>query len=59
VAVPELKRSVFVIPLEFFKVTELILNDVAWSIAEAKRGAHARTCSPMPPSAASRDGSTL
>jgi hypothetical protein len=38
VPVPELKRSVFVIPPEFFKVNQkhvLILNDVAWSIADS------------------------
>jgi integrase len=43
VPVPELKRSVFVIPPEFFKVNRkhvLILNDAAWSIVEARRGVH-------------------
>jgi integrase len=43
VAVPELGRSVFVIPLEAFKSKRphvVILNDVAWSIIEAQRGVH-------------------
>jgi integrase len=43
VSVPELHRSVFVIPPEFFKANRkhvLILNDVAWSIVEARRGVH-------------------
>jgi integrase len=41
VKVPELKRSVFVIPPEFFKTQRrhvLMLNDVAWSIVERQRG---------------------
>jgi integrase len=40
VAVPELGRSVFVIPPEAFKTKRphvVILNDVAWSIVEAQR----------------------
>ena len=40
VAVPELGRSVFVIPPEAFKTKRphvVILNDVAWSIIEAQR----------------------
>jgi integrase len=43
VPVPELKRSVFVIPAEFFKTQRkhvLVLNDVAWSIVERRRGMH-------------------
>ena len=42
-AVPELERSVFVIPPEFFKTKRthvLILNDVAWNIVERQRGKH-------------------
>lgn len=41
--VPELGRSVFVIPAEAFKGKRphvLILNDVAWKIVEACRGRH-------------------
>lgn len=41
--VPELKRSVFVIPAEEFKGQRphvLVLNDVAWSIVEECRGQH-------------------
>lgn len=41
--VPELKRSVFVIPPEFFKTKRahvLVLNDVAWRITERQRGRH-------------------
>ena len=43
VAVPELGRSVFVIPPEAFKTKRphvVILNDVAWSIVEAQRSLH-------------------
>lgn len=43
VKVPELKRSVFVIPPEFFKTQRrhvLVLNDVAWAIVERQRGVH-------------------
>ena len=43
VAVPELGRSVFVIPPEAFKTKRphvVILNDVAWSIIEAQRSLH-------------------
>jgi integrase len=43
VAVPELGRSVFVIPPEAFKTKRphvVILNDVAWSIINAQRGLH-------------------
>lgn len=42
-AVPELKRSVFVIPPEQFKTKRehvLILNDTAWNIVERQRGKH-------------------
>lgn len=42
-AVPELKRSVFVIPPEFFKAKRthvLVLNDTAWKIVERQRGKH-------------------
>lgn len=42
--VPEVGRSVFVIPAAEFKSRRdhvLILNDVAWSIVEAQRGRHA------------------
>lgn len=41
--VPELKRSVFLIPPEHFKTNRhhvLILNDVAWRIVEECRGTH-------------------
>lgn len=44
VKVPELKRSVFVVPAAEFKGKRdhvLILNDAAWSIVEACRGQHA------------------
>lgn len=44
VPVPEIGRSVFVIPPEAFKTNRpyvLILNDTAWSIIEAQRGKHA------------------
>lgn len=44
VPVPELKRSVFVIPAEFFKTQRkhvLILNDVAWAIVQRRRGTDA------------------
>jgi integrase len=43
VPVPEIGRSVFVIPPEAFKTRRahvVILNDVAWSIIEARRGKH-------------------
>jgi integrase len=43
VAVPELGRSVFVIPPEAFKTKRprvVVLNDVAWSIVEAQRSLH-------------------
>ena len=43
VEVPEVGRSVFVIPPEAFKSKRahvVILNDVAWSIIEAQRGEH-------------------
>jgi integrase len=43
VAVPEIGRSVFVIPPEAFKSRRahvVILNDVAWSIIESQRGLH-------------------
>jgi len=43
VAVPELGRSVFVIPPEAFKTKRphvVILNDVAWSIVKAQRSIH-------------------
>jgi integrase len=43
VAVPELGRSVFVIPQEAFKSRRphvVVLNDVAWSIVEAQRSLH-------------------
>lgn len=43
VSVPEVGRSVFVIPPETFKSKSddvAILNDVAWSIVEAQRGSH-------------------
>jgi integrase len=41
--VPELERSVFVIPPEAFKTKRahvVILNDVAWSIIKSQRGKH-------------------
>ncbi|MGE3346092.1 MAG: tyrosine-type recombinase/integrase [Ramlibacter sp.] len=43
VAVPELGRSVFVIPAAFFKTRQehvVVLNDVAWAIVERRRGMH-------------------
>ena len=43
VKVPELERSVFVIPPEAFKTKRphvVILNDVAWSIINSQRGKH-------------------
>lgn len=43
VMVPELKRSVFVIPPEHYKTNRkhvLILNDTAWKIVQAQRGRH-------------------
>jgi len=43
VPVPELRRSVFVIPAEQFKGKRphvQILNDVAWSVVEGCRGMH-------------------
>lgn len=43
VSVPELKRSVFVVPPEAFKTGRqhvLVLNDVAWAIVERRRGLH-------------------
>jgi len=43
VDVPEVGRSVFVIPPEAFKSKRahvVILNDVAWSIIQAQRGQH-------------------
>jgi integrase len=43
VAIPELGRSVFVIPPEAFKTKRphvVILNDVAWAIIEAQRSLH-------------------
>ena len=48
VAVPEIGRSVFVIPPEAFKTKRphvVILNDVAWSIIEAQRGSIRSGCS--------------
>jgi len=44
VPVPEVGRSVFVVPAKAFKSKRdhvLILNDVAWRIVEAQRGRHA------------------
>lgn len=43
VSVPELGRSVFVIPAEFYKTNRkhvLVLNDTAWRIVERQRGRH-------------------
>jgi integrase len=43
VRVPEVGRSVFVIPPEAFKTKRphvVVLNDVAWSIIESQRGKH-------------------
>ena len=43
VSIPELGRSVFIIPPEAFKTKRphvVILNDVAWSIVEAQRSLH-------------------
>lgn len=43
VRVPELERSVFVIPPEFYKTNRthvLVLNDTAWRIVERQRGKH-------------------
>ncbi len=44
VSVPEVQRSVFVVPAAEFKGKRdhvLILNDVAWRVVEAQRGKHA------------------
>lgn len=44
VDVPELGRSVFVVPAEFFKTRRrdvMVLNDVAWAIVQRRRGQHA------------------
>lgn len=44
VVVPEIGRSVFVIPPEYFKSKRpyvVILNDTAWSIVQGQRGRHA------------------
>ena len=41
--VPEIERSVFVIPAEAFKTKRphvVILNDVAWSVIQTQRGQH-------------------
>lgn len=43
VAVPQIGRSVFVVPLDSYKSKRshvVILNDVAWSIVNAQRGKH-------------------
>jgi integrase len=43
VPVPELKRSVFVVPAACFKSGRqhvMVLNDVAWAIVERRRGMH-------------------
>lgn len=43
VAVPEIARSVFIVPPEAFKSRRphvVILNDAAWSIVQAQRGKH-------------------
>src|SRR4030095_1609290 len=43
VPIPELKRSVFVVPASEFKARRahvVILNDAAWSIIETQRGKH-------------------
>lgn len=43
VPVPEVGRSVFVVPPEAFKTKRphvVVLNDVAWSIIETQRGKH-------------------
>lgn len=43
VDVPEIKRSVFVIPAECFKTNRphvLMLNDAAWAIIQRRRGQH-------------------
>ena len=44
VAVPELERSVFVIPRRWVKNREdrlVVLNDVAWNVVNERRGSHA------------------
>ena len=41
VEVPEIERSVFVVPAEFFKTKRrhvIVLNDVAWAIVQRRRG---------------------
>ena len=51
VPVPEIDRSVFVIPPEAFKSRRahvVILNDVAWSIIESQRGLHPIWVFPYP-----------
>ena len=45
VDVPEIKRSVFVVPAEFFKTKRrhvMVLNDVAWAIVQRRRGVHSK-----------------
>lgn len=45
VEVPEIKRSVFVVPAEAFKTGRrhvMVLNDVAWSIVQRRRGVDAK-----------------
>ncbi|MGB8330067.1 MAG: hypothetical protein WCE62_08050 [Polyangiales bacterium] len=46
VSIPELARSVFVIPAEEFKSRRphvVVLNDAAWSIVQTQRGTHRRS----------------
>jgi hypothetical protein len=43
VPVPEIGRSVFIVPPEAYKSKRahvVILNDAAWSIAQSQRGKH-------------------
>ena len=50
VAVPEVGRSVFVIPPEAYKTRRahvVILNDVAWSVIQAQRGEDPIGCFPI------------
>ena len=45
VPVPELGRSVFVVPAEFFKTQRqhvMVLNDAAWAVVERRRGMHSK-----------------
>ena len=47
IPIPEIGRSVFVVPPEAFKSKRahvVILNDAAWSIVQSQRGKHPSGC---------------